>query len=287
MACKRIGRQQLISMMPTKIEVVAIIVPIYKNHLSNYEEISLRRCFEVFTDPIIAIAPKTLDINSITSKYSFSAVERFEDGYFNSISGYNNLMTASTFYERFLNYKYILIYQLDAFVFKNDLEFWCSQNYDYIGAPWLWDLGKKNKLQQLKHKLVTSYHIYFNTRDKITGLPVDKQFRDKVGNGGFSLRNVSKFLQIINENSKMLKFYNSNCYKHHYFNEDAFWSIEVNRRTKKLNIPSYRVALNFSFENGLRKAYHLTNGNLPFGCHDWDNHLDFWRPHFKSLGYNI
>ena len=33
----------------------------------------------------------------------------------------------------------MLIYQLDAFVFQDDLAYWCQQNYDYIGAPWLRD----------------------------------------------------------------------------------------------------------------------------------------------------
>ncbi len=43
-------------------------------------------------------------------------------------------MMDNTFYKQFLNYEYILIYQLDAFVFKDELNY-CSQGIDYVGAP--------------------------------------------------------------------------------------------------------------------------------------------------------
>ncbi|MFR6542216.1 MAG: DUF5672 family protein [Butyricimonas virosa] len=26
---------------------------------------------------------------------------------------------------------------IDAFVFRDELTYWCTLNYDYIGAPWL------------------------------------------------------------------------------------------------------------------------------------------------------
>ncbi len=31
----------------------------------------------------------------------------------------------------------MLIYQLDAYVFKGEWLFWANQEYDYIGAPWI------------------------------------------------------------------------------------------------------------------------------------------------------
>ena len=36
----------------------------------------------------------------------------------------------------------MLIYQLDAYVFKDELLNWANKGYDYIGAPWLpWKNG--------------------------------------------------------------------------------------------------------------------------------------------------
>src|SRR3546814_12069713 len=61
----------------------------------------------------------------------------FDDGYFKDISSYNSLMMSSAFYQSFLEYKYILIHQTDAFVFNNELKEWCEKDFDYIGDPWL------------------------------------------------------------------------------------------------------------------------------------------------------
>jgi hypothetical protein len=44
-------------------------------------------------------------------------------------------MLSIDFYKRFRDYKFILIYQLDAYVFRDELEYWCEQDYDFIGAP--------------------------------------------------------------------------------------------------------------------------------------------------------
>ena len=35
----------------------------------------------------------------------------------------------------FLEYQYMLIYQLDAFVFEDKLDYFCELGYDYIGIP--------------------------------------------------------------------------------------------------------------------------------------------------------
>ena len=39
-------------------------------------------------------------------------------------------------YERYAAYEFMFTYELDAFVFKDELEKWCEQGWDYIGAPW-------------------------------------------------------------------------------------------------------------------------------------------------------
>jgi len=44
-------------------------------------------------------------------------------------------MMSPAFYDAFKAFDYILIYQLDAFVFRDELEYFCSLGYDYIGAP--------------------------------------------------------------------------------------------------------------------------------------------------------
>ena len=71
------------------------------------------------------------------------------------------------FYKRFSKFKYILIYQLDCLVFSSNLKSWCQLGYDYIGAP---------------------IFIKLNTPS------LDYCF---IGNGGLSLRKVSKFIRVF------------------------------------------------------------------------------------------
>nr|WP_221391681.1 DUF5672 family protein [Dyadobacter sp. NIV53] len=52
-----------------------------------------------------------------------------------------------------------------------------------------------------------------------------------------------------------------------------------------MKIPDYKEALFFSFENNPEESLKHTKNQLPFGCHAWDLHLNFWRPHFEKYGY--
>jgi hypothetical protein len=263
---------------------VAIIIPFYQAALSGFEKIALAQCETILPNyPKIAVKPKHLTLPAEISNYNFTDVISFDDKYFDGIQGYNELMLSDVFYDAFLKYTYILIHQLDAFVFKDDLNYWCNQNYDYIGAPWL----RKKDYPHFLKAAVTKSLIYLYTRYNVTkhGIPKKKQFDNKVGNGGFSLRRVSKFKDLsLKMRPQILKYLERD---EHEFHEDAFWSIEVNRKKRILNIPDYKAGLKFSFELAPELALRLNNNELPFGCHAWNLHLDFWRPIFKEQGYTI
>lgn len=265
--------------------MVAIIIPFYRDSISEYEEIALIQCEKILAHyPKIAIKPKGLVLPADARKNCrFANVVSFDDKYFKGIKGYNTLMLSDLFYEAFLRYEYILIYQLDAFVFKDELNYWCAQGYDYIGAPWV----REKEYPHLIKELASRALFYFHTRFDITknGLPSKKQFDNKIGNGGFSLRRVSKFYQISKTMLPEISKYLSR--DEHEFNEDVFWSNEVNRKKKRLNIPGYKVGTKFSMEIYPHQAFKINRNRLPFGCHAWDIHIDFWRPIFKKFGYNI
>ena len=137
-------------MMPNKEcnsqHLVKIVIPIYKTDLNVYETVSLNQVVDVLKNYTkIIIKPTNLDVKAILDKYDNQFdVQDFDDDYFTDLVGYNRLMLSPEFYGRFEDSKYILIYQLDAFVFRDELAYWCSLNYDYIGAPWL----NKRKYQQ-------------------------------------------------------------------------------------------------------------------------------------------
>lgn len=259
--------------------LVKIIIPVYKTDLNEFEKLALLRCFSVFEKfPIIFIKPKHLNLSIFNKMFGnrFSE-ESFPDDYFTSIKGYNRLMLSKEFYERFLDSKYILIYQTDAYVFEDKLEMWCSKGYDYIGAPWL------PKSKYLKWPLYIFLQIkrYITLKTQEFNSPIRLIY--SVGNGGFSLRNTEKFHAIIQQMSNTAKFYVDHCDKSIY-NEDVFWGLEVNRREKKLNIPPYKEALAFAFEENPETAFILNKKQLPFGTHAWykSKQLNFWKKYIQT-----
>jgi hypothetical protein len=263
-------------------KLVAIVIPFYRNTISPLEEVAIKQCFQVLSNyPIVCIKPFDLDLSNVLTRYAFADVINFDVDFFTSIQGYNRLMLSTTFYNRFLNYEYILLYQLDAYVFRDELQYWCKQNYDYIGAPWLRDHDYPDIIKKLKSKFLSLYDTKFNIQKN--GLPSDMQFENKVGNGGFSLRRVKKLCDLTVNYGDLIDYYNSKS--DNRFHEDVFWSIEVNRKKNQLKIPGYRKALKFAFENSPERCLKLNNNNLPFGCHAWDKYLGFWKPFIESEEY--
>jgi hypothetical protein len=129
---------------------IGIVIPIYKSDLSDKEKISIMRVFKVLHKyRIIFVAPQSLSL--INYKRYFELYNhqliRFNDKYFyQDLEGYNDLLLSEDFYKTFSEFRYILIYQPDAYVFRDELMEWCKVGYDYIGAPWLEDKDGKIKL---------------------------------------------------------------------------------------------------------------------------------------------
>lgn len=262
----------------------AVIIPFYKTQLSFYEKIALSQCLKVLGNhPIIAIKPHALDLSGIDGFSKFSMIKSFNDHFFADIDGYNSLMLSPEFYESFLDFEFILIYQLDAFVFRDDLNYWSAKGYDYIGAPWIREIDDPDLFKTIK----TRFQIFFHKRYNVykNGLPSAKQFENQVGNGGFSFRRVKKFVELSQKFKDKIAEYQLR--KEHQFHEDAFWSIEVNRKENLLNIPTYKEALHFAFENSPERAYRLVGNKLPFGCHAWDENPGFWQPFMSAEGYDL
>lgn len=276
------------------IEKVAVVIPVYKNILSENEVKSLSQCAQILNKhPIIFVCPDSLDIsfydNFCKSKNLNFKFEKFHDKYFKGIKGYNSLLSGAGFYKRFTEYEYILIYQLDAWVFRDELLYWCAQGYDYIGAPWFEGIHLADENSKL---------LEFG------------------GNGGLSLRKVNSFIQVLNifplklffkyvmnweeiykkykkrrlisnilnfprflwlrYGYKNLLFYYFKNYEQ--IHEDIFFTTIIPLVNPNFKIAPSRIAMYFSFETFPGRLYKETNNKLPFGCHGWEKQdPDFWR----------
>jgi len=259
-----------------------VVIPIYKKKLNEFEILSLKQCCKILNKyPIFFVTHKQLDCsmyNSICDEFKITyAYCYFNKVFFSNISGYNALTLSKLFYKKFIDYEYMLVYQLDAYVFSDDLMSWCNKGYDFVGAPWL-ELNEKS------------------------GLP-DFSFPLAVCNGGFCLRKIEKFINIHNASISMKRFthliqsFSNNCSKKlksnilyvfpkimvcfillilkplfhkniYEINEDKIWSMFLH---EKGNLPAPGEAMKFSFE-AYPEYLFAKNGNvLPFGCHGWYN----------------
>ncbi len=234
--------------MPSK---VAVVIPVYKAELNELEKISLAQCRKVLGKyPLIFVAPAG-------AKFPYFAptdgIARFPSGFFENVLTYNCMMTAPFFYEAFKDFEYILIYQLDAFVFYDALEEFCALGYDYIGAPW----------------------SYNERRD----FPDVKNVR--VGNGGFSLRKVKAHYNLLTEHSDLVKRMTVTRA------EDDFFAYCGAREDINFSVPPVEIAALFSVEYLLEHS--LKNiGGIPFGCHGWTKmSADFYVKLFRRFGYDL
>ena len=240
---------------------VAIVVPVYKQALAWNEIISWKRCNEVFHDKdIILVHPEGMDISNYTNGNKISKSIALSAHFFSSVYEYSRLMCLPLFYKKFMDYHYILVYQLDTFVFENNLDEWCDKNIDYVGAPWI----DAKWTEKLKAKI-----------------PFVDKLIYPVGNGGLSLRKVKTFYYGSIYLYPITKF----LWKKKW-HEDLFWAMAGKRLIPFLKIPKVKEALKFAFEEHPEKCFELNNKTLPFGCHAWEKfNPDFWEIHFEKYGY--
>ena len=155
---------------------VLVIIPIYSSTPSKEELASFKQCVKILGGhPICIISYNGLNLNEYLKYTKNVHIKYFSLHFFESIDTYSDLLRNHVFYLSFKEYKYILIYQLDAWVFKDELLKWCNKGYDYIGAPWFEHYGC--------HK----------EGDKLW----------KVGNGGLSLRRTKRFIQLTNPKRRL------------------------------------------------------------------------------------
>lgn len=253
-----------------------VVVPIYKSTLDEWEQVSLRRCVEVLNaHPIVFVAPESLSTEVLQEEFGIGRVERFSDSYFAGIDGYNRLMLCPEFYERFLDYEYLLICQTDAYVFSDRLDEWCARGWDYIGAPWI-PSAKYNAPWRRAELFITQ------SLGRLLGRYNSRSNYFRTGNGGFSLRRVVACLDVVRADAQPIGAFLARG--NYHYAEDIYWSICANRIRRRLSIPHYTEALGFAFENHPAQLYTRNGGQLPFGAHAWykGSRLDFWR-RFISL----
>ncbi len=262
---------------------VAITIPVYRTRMTDLEEFALARCVTVLDRyPILFFGPESLDYNNYLARVNSASVVRLPDRYFRTLETYSELLLSPGFYQVFSDYEFILIYQLDAFVFRNDLEYWCSRNFDYIGAPW-WDerigwTGVGNGGFCLRKpasclKVLTSRHkedpkaLWAHVR-KFTPNPWIRALKFP--------RKIKRHLGIASTVDHFLPgFIRRGCA------EDSFWGFAAVRYCPEFRVAPVDDAIRFAIEGGLEQAASHYQNRPPFGCHR-DRYLRMIRRFLES-----
>jgi hypothetical protein len=274
-------------------KLVAVVTPVPRLPLTAEEQISMRHLqYYLQKYDRYIIAPRGLSVDFPGFK-----VSHFPKSYFRTPKGYNLLMLSTDFYRRFIEYEFILIYQLDCLVFQRDLEAWCAKGWDYVGAPWFKD--------------------YRN--DPAEGFWA-------VGNGGLSLRKVASSLAVLESRMiaeapslprlempchqtgpfEFLPFFSGSANRARQdlhrrgakksvrslirqqakdpdIHEDEFWSHQAQTFLPEFRIATPQEAVGFSFEMAPRFCFRQNSERLPFGCHAWATYdKPFWEQYLIS-----
>lgn len=226
---------------------VAVVIPYYHSELTALEKISFENCLAVLREyPIILVVPERMSQAEYPKKEKL-IYEQVPNEWLESVASYNQMMVSKEFYKRFLQYEFILIFQLDAFVFSDCLKKFCC--YDYIGAPWL------NGMKYLK--------------------TIEESGIWKVGNGGLSLRRVTAFLDLFEKEN--IGYIN--------INEDVFWASHASEQFQVAPIDvalqfSFERDVRTCFRLNNNQ---LPFGCHAWERYDFE----FWAPIFEQMGFKV
>ena len=236
-----------------------IVIPVYKTELDCIEQISLKRLNEVIGGKgydVYLVCPHNLEITNFTNIYKDLKTKTYSPDYFRNTATYSQLCVSYDFYNDFSDYKYMIIYQLDCYLFYDKLTEWCKGDFDYVGGPILstdcgWNTVKKNQNGV--------YHPY-------------------VGNGGFSLRKIETFKEITDPNGEFRKRYEitDEILKNVRF-EDKFFCNDIYDYFK-LYTPSWSEALYFALDMSVDIVFiNMKWPGTPMCAHAVDKNIRYWK----------
>ena len=213
----------------------AVLIPVYQNNLDDLEKFDLENNIrKLWMYDIRLVMPQSLDFFLHIETDNIDII-RFDDYYFKDFNSYSRLMMSDEFYQTFEKYEKILICQLDAYVFNDQMDYFCTLPYDYIGAP---------------------AFIRFHEDGKYELLP---------GNGGFSLRDVRSTLRLLRNHSRERNEWKGT--------EDMFFVSCAMKYPDEFCMAPVSIAATFAFDRFVSVMYERTHKQLPFGIHAWHKYM--------------
>lgn len=228
---------------------MSVLVPIRNPVLSSLEKKILDHCAVALRKySLIFVVSEQAELSELKQRYQHADFITFNDKYFESRSTLASLFLMEGFYERFSWCEFLLIHELNSWVVKDELHYWCKQGYDFLKA----DLREEQG--------------FFDFVNRIRGLSDGrKQLMDSDFEGnGLSLCHIERFVKTLKRKKAEAYSYRHNSLFVH--SDSLFWELEPNRFLPGLRRPTKIVQKRFS----IKLSESTTTGNTdreawPFG----------------------
>jgi hypothetical protein len=214
-------------------------------------------------------------------------VEFFDRHFFDNIQGYNDLLCSAMFYERFIDYDFIIVSQPDVYLLdqRKLLELpSVMQRYDYLGAPWINYTFNTLSLKNMKrffpvrsflNKLEWYVLHFFKLSIAKKILPLSWVYFS--GNGGFSVRRTKSMIHYLNTLNAIERSAISDFRKNadtgsdlSVFAEDIFWGLFPLAMKKKFKVAPASIAVKYAWEQGNEnRLNYYSNNSIPLAVHAW------------------
>lgn len=231
-------------------------IPIYKSDLTTTEKASLTQLCKIIQNKfeICLICPEDLNLREyidIADKYDVKLSTLFcAKQYFIGTASYSYMCETADFYKCFSEYKYLFIYQLDGWIFEDNVQKYLDLDVDYIGSPWN----------------VGSFNLQCDT----------------IGNGGVCLRKVQKFIDVCNS-------FTPEDYEKDWVKTEDLFFCKTMRTKANFKLPTVQIGSNFSL-CGLwgRFMTKYNDGKLPMCLHGWyRDYSTYWKKYINLDDFEI
>lgn len=262
---------------------ICVVVPVH-HEMTDLENFSFQRILKIFSSrKIIVIGPPFLQeyIDSLCEPHENVSRIFFDRVFQRGVRYYSRLFMSREFYKHFLEFDYIAISQIDVFIIKDDLDYWCSQGYDNVGAP--------------------IFEGYTNPTNII---------KTRGNNGGFSLRNPKSCYKVLSKLKitysgigslwkmesdfawKLFRIVRDGFFFNYRFksfrpviNEDVYWSMIVPERFPWYKVCGPEKSKYFAYDANPRYLYEACNYTYPMAIHAWWRYdKDFMNEVIEDLG---
>src|ERR1700760_2530111 len=101
-----------------------VLIFAYKATPDWHEEVALRQCMRVLgRHAIRLVCPEGLNVGAYRAIAPDLAVDFIPAAWMASVEAYNRLHMRPFLYERYADFEFMLVHQLDAFVFRDELDY--------------------------------------------------------------------------------------------------------------------------------------------------------------------